>query len=96
MAEGWYVLVNNVEHGPIPSETLKQLARNSMVSPNTPVKLGASGTWVPADHVKGLFASTTSRAVPLPLVPPTYAPRRSRRPHRRSASSRSSFSSCFG
>ena len=57
MASEWYVQVYGVEHGPLPAETLKALARNGRISPDTPVKLGVSGQWVAADHVKGLFTA---------------------------------------
>jgi hypothetical protein len=55
MTSEWFVRINNVERGPISSETLKHLAMDGKVMPKTPIRKGASGDWVPAGRVKGLF-----------------------------------------
>ena len=60
MANDWYVKINNVEHGPLTSERLKQLAQQGKVTPDTPIRQGASGNWISASAVKGL---------PFPTVP---------------------------
>jgi hypothetical protein len=68
MAE-WYVRVGDTEHGPISSETLKQLALQGKVTPDSLVKKGTSGSWVLASAVKGLFATTATNATPPPILP---------------------------
>ena len=73
MAADWYVRISNVERGPISSETLKHLALEGRVTPQTAVRKGAGGTWVSAGHVKGLFAAATEEKTPpaaLPHQPP--------------------------
>ena len=56
MANDWFVKIDNkVESGPISSDTLKQLALEGRIKPDTPLKKGPSGSWVTANHVKGLF-----------------------------------------
>ena len=67
MAAEWFVRIADVEHGPISSEALKQLAFEGQVTSELSVKKGASGNWVPAGRVKGLFASTTDQISPPPM-----------------------------
>ena len=72
MANDWYVRSDNTEHGPIPSETLRQLVLKGKIAPNTPVKLGASGNWVAASTVNARFGTTAGNTIPLherPLPP---------------------------
>ncbi len=69
MAAEWYVRVGNAERGPILAERLKQLALEGKVSPDTLVKKGPSGNWVPANQVKGLFGATVVSTV-APRMPP--------------------------
>ena len=56
MATEWYVRVGSAEQGPFTSSALKQLALQGKVAPDTLVKRGTSGSWVPASAVRGLFA----------------------------------------
>ena len=67
----WFVRVNGQEHGPIPAETLKQLALKGRITPDTPVKLGASGNWVAAGHVKGLFPPAAANRAASPMATST-------------------------
>lgn len=55
MAIEWYVRVGNAERGPISSEMLKQLAMKGKLGPQMQVKKGATGAWVTANRIKGLF-----------------------------------------
>ena len=64
MTSDWYVRVGGVERGPISSEALKRLAMEGKVRPETSVKKGAAGDWLPASRVTGLFASATGPVVP--------------------------------
>jgi hypothetical protein len=57
MASDWFVRISNVERGPISSEMLRHLALEGRVTPETPLRKGVAGTWVTANHVKGLFAT---------------------------------------
>jgi len=38
MATEWYVHIGSTDHGPISSDALRQLARESKVTPNTLLK----------------------------------------------------------
>ena len=70
MANDWYVLINDVEYGPISSDRLKLLAQQKKITPETPLKKGASsGKWISASHVKGLFSTAASPGMPAPAVP---------------------------
>lgn len=55
MATEWYVCIDSVESGPITSDRLKRLADEGKIHPDTLLKKGPSGGWVPASRVKGLF-----------------------------------------
>jgi len=58
MAQNWFVTLDGKEHGPLSSSQLKQLAGQGKVSPDTDVRQGSSGKWVPAAKVKGLFETS--------------------------------------
>ena len=65
MSNDWFVRVNNEEHGPLSSNRLKQLVQQGKIGPETFIKKGASGTWLRANHVNGLFPTIP----PAPTVP---------------------------
>ena len=69
MASEWFIKINDVEHGPFTPERLKQLAQQGKVTPETLVKQGASGTWLRASHITGLFPTATSAGTPAKAVP---------------------------
>ena len=77
MATEWYVRTSNAERGPISSDTLKHLALEGKVTPQTPLRKGATGAWISASHVKGLFPThgeeTTQQPAPLRQPPPLPA-----------------------
>jgi hypothetical protein len=74
MATDWYFRVNNEERGPVSSETLKHLALEGRVTPETPIKKGASGHWTHASQVKGLFTPVVGQSTPPPLPVPSAVP----------------------
>jgi len=59
---GWFVQVKGTAQGPFTSAQLKQFAAKAKVTPETSVRLGEDGTWVPAAKVKGLFSPQRSLA----------------------------------
>jgi hypothetical protein len=59
MSSDWYIRgIDGAERGPISSEKLEHLALEARITPETPLKKGASGSWGPAGRVKGLFPPT--------------------------------------
>lgn len=54
----WYYKALGKEQGPIGPEVLASLAGRGMVTPETLVRKGESGRWVPAGIIHGLFPST--------------------------------------
>ena len=64
MANEWYVQHGGKQYGPMTSANLKKLAAEGKISPNTTVRLGSEGTWVPAARVQGLFAAGQPAAAP--------------------------------
>jgi hypothetical protein len=66
METGWYSITENGEvEGPLSAVMLKARADSRIVKPDTPVRNGAEGKWVPAGGVKGLFATPP----PPPSIP---------------------------
>ncbi len=57
MANEWYVQQGGKQYGPMTSAHLKKLATEGKIKPDTTVRLGNEGAWVPASRVQGLFAS---------------------------------------
>ena len=64
MAADWFIRVNNADRGPLSSRTLKQLALEGKVTPETLLKKGSSGHWCIASCVKGLFPAVADHAAP--------------------------------
>ena len=64
MADDWCVQINGKIWGPGSAETLKQLVLKGKVTPDTLVRKGPSGCWVPAGHVQGLFPLASDQASP--------------------------------
>lgn len=74
MASDWFIRINDVEHGPLSSERLKQLAQQGKVAPDTPVKKGQAGKWYRATDVRGLFTTPVSPSTPTTAKPsPIFA-----------------------
>ncbi len=55
MSVQWYVLRGDQSEGPFTSSELKLLADQRQISPDTLVKQGMSGPWMPAGTIEGLF-----------------------------------------
>jgi uncharacterized protein (AIM24 family) len=67
MSAEWYFKVGNSEFGPIPAPELVQLAANGKVTPETEVRKGPDGPWIPASKVANLFDRAAQlRAAPVP------------------------------
>ena len=58
MSAQWFYRRKGLEFGPLTSEALKHDAEAGSISPETQVRRADLGTWVRADHVKGLFSKT--------------------------------------
>jgi len=67
MAAQWFYRCEDVEHGPIPPDVLKQLAQAGVITPDTRVKRADLDKWVRAGRVAGLFAEGR---VAVPQPPP--------------------------
>ena len=68
MATEWYVSLGGVERGPFTSSRMEELARAGEITPDTAVKKGAVGAWMPAGKAGGLFEAVE------PLVQPEVVP----------------------
>jgi len=55
MSVQWYVLRGEQSEGPFTSSELKLLADQRQITPDTLVKQGLSGPWMPAGTIEGLF-----------------------------------------
>ena len=55
MSKEWFYKIDEHEHGPIESKTLKLLAEVGQITPSTLVRKAASKSWTKAHHVKQLF-----------------------------------------
>ncbi len=56
MGGQWYCNVGGKETGPLEPQQLRALAESGGLAPGDRVRRGATGTWVRASQVKGLFA----------------------------------------
>ncbi|MEX2112437.1 MAG: DUF4339 domain-containing protein [Pirellulales bacterium] len=74
MAHEWYVQHGGKQYGPMSPSNLKKLAADGKITPATQVRIGESGTWVPASKVQGLFvaaAASSSGQRPQSTAPAT-------------------------
>jgi hypothetical protein len=69
----WYVRKGTKTHGPFSSKQLKQLAQQSKINANTPIRREKDGNWVKAIEIKGLISDSSSN-------PPTVATNHSEPP----------------
>ncbi|MEO8494085.1 MAG: DUF4339 domain-containing protein, partial [Planctomycetota bacterium] len=58
----WFCRLDGKEVGPVTDKDLRQLAGSGKLTQAAHVRLGATGAWVPAAKVKGLFAATAEAA----------------------------------
>ncbi len=63
MAAEWYHQSEGQPSGPVDSRELRRLAEAGIVRPDTLVRKGASGNWVRAEQVRGLFQPVDSPPV---------------------------------
>ncbi len=57
MAQSWFVKEMGAESGPYSSSTLKVMAQNGTIQPDSLVRRGSTGEWVSAHRIQGLFDS---------------------------------------
>lgn len=100
MAADWFYLCGSERVGPLSAEELRVQALAGHVTPETPVRRGSEGNWVPARKVKGLCqvpppapaAKLPSPPIPVdtPPPPPTAhaEPSHNSSPQRKAASGR--------
>jgi hypothetical protein len=66
----WFCEIAGREIGPLSSHQLKAMAANGQILATDSVRRGAAGHWVPASHVRGLFAAGQTPPPP-PAGPPS-------------------------
>lgn len=80
-ADLWFYQIMGKQLGPISSAQLRVLANAGTVAPDTMVKRGAAGGWMPAGRVQGLFPPPTvadrsaAKNPTVPCPPPPLPPR---------------------
>lgn len=66
MAKPWYFQVMGTEVGPLTSAELMEKVQIGQIQPDTLVRSGKDGKWVPADRWKGLLPSKEEKPEPPP------------------------------
>lgn len=74
MAKPWYFQVMGTEVGPLTSAELMEKVQIGQIQPDTLVRSGSDGKWVPADRWKGLLPSKEVKPEP-PPVPTKESPK---------------------
>ena len=62
MAAEWFYQAKGQHLGPVEPAELRRLADRGAVLPNTLVRKGTAGAWVPAEKIQGLFGRGGSPA----------------------------------
>ncbi len=70
----WYCSVGGKEIGPLLPQQLRAMAESGGIMPTDRVRRGATGNWVRASQVKGLFAVPPSPSPPGPEMRAVNAP----------------------
>jgi hypothetical protein len=70
----WYYKELGLEIGPIPAERFLELALEQKIGPETPVRKGLTGRWVPACKIRGLFVGSKTRPALVPKNKASSAP----------------------
>ncbi len=73
MAKPWYFQVMGVEIGPLTPAELKEKVQIGQIQPDTLVRSGTDGKWIPADRWKGLLPAKEDTPDP-PPAPVKEAP----------------------
>lgn len=68
MAKPWFVQIMGTELGPLTPAEMADKVKRAQIEPDTLVRAGADGKWLPAIKVKGLL--DLAPASPLPPAPP--------------------------
>lgn len=71
MAKPWFIQVMGSEIGPLTPAELADKVKRGQIEPDTLVRAGPDGKWLPASRVKGLL----DLAAPPPELPPAPPPR---------------------
>ena len=66
MAKPWYFQVMGAEIGPLTSAELKEKVQIGQIQPDTLVRSGQDGKWIPADRWKGLLPPKEEKPEPPP------------------------------
>jgi len=66
MAAEWFVQADGESLGPLAPPDLRRLVQEGRVGPETLVRLGADGKWVPAGRVRGLLPEAASASAVTP------------------------------
>lgn len=67
MAKPWFFQMMGAEIGPLTSAELMDRVKLGQVQPDTLVRSGNDGKWIPADRWKGLLPSKNDKPEPLPI-----------------------------
>ena len=66
MAKPWYFQVMGAEIGPVTSAELKEKVQMGQIQPDTLIRSGQDGKWLPADRWKGLLPAKEETPDPPP------------------------------
>ena len=69
MSMQWYFQVMGAEFGPLTSAELKEKVQIGQIQPDTLVRSGQDGKWIPADRWKGLLPAKEDTPEPPPASP---------------------------
>jgi hypothetical protein len=64
MAAQWFCQMAGAEVGPLSSQQVKMMVASGRLLPGDSIRQGASGPWIPAARVKGLFPAVQSPSRP--------------------------------
>ncbi|MFM9965810.1 MAG: DUF4339 domain-containing protein [Planctomycetaceae bacterium] len=67
MAKPWYYQMMGAEIGPLTPAELKEKVQIGQIQPDTLVRSGSDGKWIPADRWKGLLPVQEAKPEPTPL-----------------------------
>ena len=69
MSKQWYFQVMGAEIGPITPAEMMDKVKRGQILPDTLVRNGPDGKWLPADRVKGLLPKPEAPPPPAPTAP---------------------------
>lgn len=74
MSKPWYYQVMGTEIGPLTPVELMEKVKVGQIQPDTLVRSGADGKWIPADRWKGLLPAKEEKPTPAPASVKGSAP----------------------